>query len=137
MAMTGQNREEDFFGQEIREENDLREGADLTADSKKTMKTAGEESAGAKQKESADIGAEKDGENESAELSVEEAFEELRKILAAMQDPNVTLEESFQQYERGMKLVKYCSSRIDLVEKKVMKLSADGSLSEFEGMQDK
>jgi exonuclease VII small subunit len=36
-----------------------------------------------------------------------------------------------------MKLVKYCSSRIDLVEKKVMKLSADGSLSEFEGMQDK
>lgn len=35
MAMTGQNREEDFFGQEIREENDLREGADLTADSKK------------------------------------------------------------------------------------------------------
>ena len=131
--MTGQNREEDFFGQEIREENDLREGADLTADSKKTMKTAGEESAGAKQKESA----EKGGENESAELSVEEAFEELRKILAAMQDPNVTLEESFQQYERGMKLVKYCSSRIDLVEKKVMKLSADGSLSEFEGMQDK
>ena len=56
--MTGQNREEDFFGQEIREENDLREGADLTADSKKTMKTAGEASAGAKQKKSADIGAE-------------------------------------------------------------------------------
>ncbi|NLC74231.1 MAG: exodeoxyribonuclease VII small subunit [Clostridiales bacterium] len=36
-----------------------------------------------------------------------------------MQDPAVTLEESFELYKRGMDLVRSCNERIDTVEKKV------------------
>lgn len=66
------------------------------------------------------------------EMSIEDSFEELQKILTRLQDPQIPLEESFREYERGMKLVKHCSSRIREVEQKVQKLSDDGSLTDFE-----
>lgn len=66
------------------------------------------------------------------EMSVEEAFGELEKILAEMEKEDATLEGSFANYERGMKLIRLCNEKIDLVEKKVQMMNADGSLSDFE-----
>ena len=66
------------------------------------------------------------------EMSVEEAFAELEKILAEMEKEDATLEGSFANYERGMKLIRFCNEKIDLVEKKVQMMNADGSLSDFE-----
>lgn len=63
--------------------------------------------------------------------SIEEAFEMLGKILAKMDEPGVTLEESFNCYEQGMKLIRYCNETIDTVEKKVQVLSAEGETDEF------
>ena len=63
--------------------------------------------------------------------SIEEAFEMLGKILAKMDEPGVTLEESFTCYEQGMKLIRYCNETIDTVEKKVQVLSAEGETDEF------
>lgn len=63
--------------------------------------------------------------------SIEEAFEMLGKILAKMDEPGVTLEESFSCYEQGMKLIRYCNETIDTVEKKVQVLSAEGETDEF------
>lgn len=63
--------------------------------------------------------------------SIEEAFDMLGKILARMDEPGVTLEESFACYERGMKLIRYCNEKIDTVEKKVQVLSAEGETDEF------
>ncbi|MGN1022722.1 MAG: exodeoxyribonuclease VII small subunit [Lachnospiraceae bacterium] len=65
------------------------------------------------------------------ERSVEEMFQELNQLLAAMEDENATLEQSFANYEKGMKLVQACKARIDGVEKKVQLLASDGSLQEF------
>lgn len=65
------------------------------------------------------------------EISIEASFEKLEEILQKMQRDDIPLEEAFSCYEEGMKLLKGCSSAIDRVEKKVMKLSGDGSLSEF------
>ncbi len=64
-------------------------------------------------------------------LSIEEAFEQLRLILHKMDEEGVSLEETFSCYERGMKLIQYCNSTIDRVEKKVQKLSAEGITDEF------
>ena len=48
-----------------------------------------------------------------------------------MEEEDVSLEESFDCYEQGMKLLRACNDKIDLVEQKVLKLSEDGSLEEF------
>ena len=63
--------------------------------------------------------------------SIEEAFEMLGNILAKMDEPGVTLEESFSCYEQGRKLIRYCNETIDTVEKKVQVLSAEGETDEF------
>ena len=63
--------------------------------------------------------------------SIEDAFAMLDKILAKMDEEGVTLEESFDCYEQGMKLIRYCNETIDTVEKKVQILSAEGETDEF------
>lgn len=65
------------------------------------------------------------------ELSLEQAFEQLEHITSALEDENISLEESFNIYEKGMKLLKLCNEKIDKVEKKVLKLNEEGGLDEF------
>ena len=65
------------------------------------------------------------------ELTIEETFERLQALLARMEEEDVSLEESFDCYEQGMKLLRACNDKIDRVEQKVLKLSEDGSLEEF------
>lgn len=64
-------------------------------------------------------------------MSVEEAFAQLDKIVERLEGEEISLEESFQVYQKGMELLKYCSGKIDTVEKKMMKLNENGELSEF------
>ena len=52
-------------------------------------------------------------------LSIEESFEQLDTIIGSLQQGDRSLEESFQKYEEGMKLIKHCSATIDKVEKKL------------------
>lgn len=68
---------------------------------------------------------------ELKELSLEESFEELDKILETLEEADVSLEDSFKAYEKGMELVKHCNDSIDLVEKKIKKMNGDGSLEEL------
>ncbi len=65
---------------------------------------------------------------DSDEKSIEEIFDELETILKKLESPDTPLEESFGQYEKGMKLVKACSEKIDKVEKQMIILQgeADG-----------
>lgn len=51
--------------------------------------------------------------------SIEKNFEELGKIIEMMDNDEVSLEDSFKFYEKGMKLVKQCNDKIDKVEKKI------------------
>ncbi len=51
--------------------------------------------------------------------SIEKNFEELGKIIEMMDNDEVSLEDSFKLYEKGMKLVKQCNDKIDKVVKKI------------------
>lgn len=51
--------------------------------------------------------------------SIEKSFDELEKIVEMMDSEDISLEESFKLYEKGMKLVKQCNDKIDKVEKKI------------------
>ena len=65
------------------------------------------------------------------ELTLEQAFERLDKLVERLEDREVPLEESFQIYKEGMELLKQCSEKIDTVEKKMQQISENGELREF------
>lgn len=65
-------------------------------------------------------------------LSMEEAFKSLDEIVEQMENKDISLEDTFAMYQRGMQLLKECSNRIDTVEKKMLQLNEDGVLQEFE-----
>lgn len=64
-------------------------------------------------------------------LSLEEAFAQIEAVIERLETEEITLEESFTQYRRGMELLAHCNETIDQVEKKVLKISEDGGLDEF------
>ena len=58
-------------------------------------------------------------------LTIEETFALLEEILTQMEKRDISLEESFACYEKGMKLVKSCNDKIDKVEKQIIVLSEE------------
>ena len=63
--------------------------------------------------------------------SLEELFTELEDVIHKMEGEDVTLEDSFRLYHRGMDALKQCSERIDDVEKKMLILDEEGGTHEF------
>lgn len=55
-----------------------------------------------------------------AEKTIEETFAELDEIMEKLESSETSLEESFACYEAGIKLVKACGEKIDLVEKQMI-----------------
>ncbi|MBQ6587065.1 MAG: exodeoxyribonuclease VII small subunit [Butyrivibrio sp.] len=70
--------------------------------------------------------------NEETKLSVEEAFSQIESKIQALDSEDISLEDSFKEYQEGMKLLKYCHDAIEEVEQKVQKIAEDGSLEDFE-----
>lgn len=68
---------------------------------------------------------------EKQEQTLEEAFAELDTIVERLESGELSLEASFQTYQKGMELLKECSEKVDLVEKKVLQIDEDGELHEF------
>ena len=58
-------------------------------------------------------------------LTIEETFALLEEILTQMEKRDISLEESFACYEKGMKLVQACNDKIDKVEKQIIVLSEE------------
>lgn len=68
---------------------------------------------------------------EEKEISLEEAFTRLQETIENLEKDDITLEQSFQEYQKGMLLVKKCNEIIDKVEKRVLVLNEDGGTDEF------
>lgn len=64
-------------------------------------------------------------------LTLEEAFTKLDAVVERLESRDISLEESFQVYQTGMKLLKECGSKIDRVEKEMLQLDENGELREF------
>lgn len=64
-------------------------------------------------------------------VTLEEALQQLDEQIEVLQSRDIPLEKAFAAYESGMRLLKICSEKIDLVEKKVMQLNEEGEVSEF------
>ena len=51
-------------------------------------------------------------------LTLEEALQQLDQQIDVLQSRDIPLEQAFAAYESGMRLLKICSEKIDLVESK-------------------
>ena len=65
------------------------------------------------------------------EKPLEEMFTELDLLAGKLEDRETSLEDSFRLYRQGMELLKLCSEKLDTVEKKMLQLNEDGTVSEF------
>ena len=70
------------------------------------------------------------------EKTLEEAFTELDGLAEKLEDRETSLEDSFRFYRQGMELLKFCSEKLDTVEKKMLQINDDGTFSEFSGRID-
>ena len=65
------------------------------------------------------------------EKNIEDVFQELDVIAEKLKSSDTSLEDSFRLYKKGMELLKYCSGKLDTVEKKMLQMDEDGTLREF------
>ena len=70
------------------------------------------------------------------EKTLAEAFTELDGLAEKLEDRETSLEDSFRFYRQGMELLKFCSEKLDTVEKKMLQINEDGTFSEFSGRID-
>ncbi len=69
---------------------------------------------------------------EAQKMTIEEAFAAIDEKIKALENEDISLEESFAQYKGGMELLKQCHESIESVEQKVKEIAEDGSLEDFE-----
>ena len=65
-------------------------------------------------------------------LNFEDSLAKLEGIVDALEDDNVSLEESVKKFEEGIKLVKDCQKQLKEAELKVNKLMGDGEILDQE-----
>lgn len=69
-------------------------------------------------------------ENEKT-LTLEERFAHLEHIVARMEDADVSLDEAFELYKKGLDEVKSANDMVQGMEKAMLVLNSDGQLEEF------
>lgn len=60
-------------------------------------------------------------------ITFEEALKKLETIVSKLEENTVTLEDSVNLYEEGMKLSKYCSEILDKAELRIEKVNEQSS----------
>lgn len=68
---------------------------------------------------------------ENEDFTLEDAFARLDRMVEALEDRGISLEDSFRIYQEGMNLLKLCNEKIDQVEKKILVINGEGGLDEF------
>ena len=77
------------------------------------------------------MGKDRNSEQTSQEETLEEVFAQLDDLAEKLDDKETSLEDSFNLYKQGMELLKFCSDKLDTVEKKMLQMNEDGTFSEF------
>ena len=59
------------------------------------------------------------------DLNLEEALEDLEQIVGRLEDGKLSLEESLVLFERGIRLVRLCSARLESAEQRIECLTGE------------
>ncbi len=66
-----------------------------------------------------------DDKNDLENLSFEEAIKELTGIVGKIEQGEIPLQDSLEQYEKGMSLIKHCRAILQEAEKRIEKISKE------------
>jgi len=61
--------------------------------------------------------------NDLGKLSFEEAIKELTNIVSKIEQGDIPLQDSLEQYEKGMTLIKHCRDILQKAEKQIEKIT--------------
>lgn len=61
----------------------------------------------------------------SEKMTIEQGFDKLGEIMERMEETDISLEESFRLYNKGIKLVKQIKEKLDDTEKKLIVLEEE------------
>jgi exodeoxyribonuclease VII small subunit len=61
--------------------------------------------------------------NDIGKMSFEDAIKELTDIVGKIEQGKIPLQDSLEQYEKGMALIKHCKSILEKAEKRIEKIS--------------
>ena len=64
-------------------------------------------------------------ENDLGKLSFEEAIKELTSIVGKIEQGEIPLQDSLEQYEKGMGLIKHCRGILQEAEKRIEKITKE------------
>lgn len=67
----------------------------------------------------------KDNKDDIAEMSFEEAIKELTNIVGKIEQGQIPLQDSLEQYEKGMALIKQCRTILQKAEERIEKISKE------------
>lgn len=69
--------------------------------------------------------------SEKKEKNLAEIFQDLEQVIGQLENEQTSLEQSFQYYQQGMKLLQEANVTIDTVEKQVQLLDEKGEPHDF------
>ena len=72
---------------------------------------------------------EKSGEIES--LNLEEMLSQVNACISQLEDPQISLEDSFRYYEEGIRKLKLCNDKVAQIEKKMQVINSQDGLDDF------
>jgi len=73
-----------------------------------------------------------------AEMKFEEALKKLEKIVDDLEDGNLSLDDSLEKYEEGIRLAKMCAKKLEVAKKKVeILLKSDDGDAKLEPFDEK
>lgn len=64
-------------------------------------------------------------------ITLEERFDTIEDILEQMESGEISLDESFELYKKGLSEIKAANESLDLIEKAMLVLNENGELEEF------
>lgn len=66
------------------------------------------------------------------QLTFEQAMKNLEDVVSRLEAGNVPLDEALAQYEEGMKLIRFCTARLDEAEQRIeaVRKTENGFLTE-------
>jgi exodeoxyribonuclease VII small subunit len=63
--------------------------------------------------------------NDISKLTFEQAIKELTTIVSKIEQGKIPLQDSIEQYEKGMALIKHCKEILQKAEKRIEKITED------------
>jgi exodeoxyribonuclease VII small subunit len=63
--------------------------------------------------------------NDISKLTFEQAIKELTVIVGKIEQGKIPLQDSLEQYEKGMALIKHCKEILQKAEKRIEKISEE------------